>query len=139
MRGCWSWKGHLHGHIILHTSLTMINVHCHLVLWHARIGHINYDSLRMLKKNNVFGCPTILRNLRQSDAYILSKHNKQPFHGSTSRACRKLELIHYCSIPFASAFGNKYIMTFIDDYSRMCWVCLLTDKSQAFETLKTFM
>ena len=32
--------------------------------------------------------------------------------------------------------GNKYIMSFIDDYTRMCWVYLLKDKSQAFETFK---
>jgi hypothetical protein len=29
-------------------------------------------------------------------------------------------------------------MTFIDDYTRMCWVYLLKDKSQAFETFKNF-
>jgi hypothetical protein len=37
-----------------------------------------------------------------------------------------------------STNGNKYIMTFIDDYTRMYWVYLLKDKSQAFETFKTF-
>ena len=37
-----------------------------------------------------------------------------------------------------SANGNKYIMTFIDDYTKMCWVYLLKDKSQAFETFKNF-
>lgn len=30
------------------------------------------------------------------------------------------------------------IMTFIDDYTRMCWVYLLKDKSQAFDTFKNF-
>jgi transposase InsO family protein len=29
-------------------------------------------------------------------------------------------------------------MNFIDDYTRMCWVYLLKDKSQAFETFKFF-
>src|SRR5216684_3359847 len=28
-------------------------------LWHARFGHLNYNSLRLLKKNRVFGLPTI--------------------------------------------------------------------------------
>jgi hypothetical protein len=59
---------------------------------------------------------------------ILGKHNKQHFHDSTFRACTNIELIHFdlcgpMSIPFA--FGNKYIMIFIDDYTRMCWVYLL--------------
>jgi hypothetical protein len=33
---------------------------------------------------------------------------------------------------------NRYIMTFIDDYTMMCWVYLLKDKSQAFEIFKNF-
>jgi transposase InsO family protein len=35
-----------------------------------------------------------------------------------------------------SANGNIYIMTFIDDYTILCWVYLLKYKSQDFETLK---
>ena len=35
-----------------------------------------------------------------------------------------------------SANENKYIMYFIDDYTRMCWVYLLKDKSQASKTFK---
>jgi transposase InsO family protein len=111
------------------------------LLWHAIFGHINYDSLHLLKKNGVFGLPTIPRNLKQCDACILGKHSKQPFHDSTSRTCRKIGLIHFdlCGpmpIPFVN--GNRYIMYFIDDYTRMCWVYLLKDKSQAFETFKKF-
>jgi len=109
------------------------------LLWHARFGHINYDSLHLLRKNGVSGFPTIPRKLKQCDAYILRKHNKQPFHDSTSRACRKIELVHYdfcvpIHVPFANE--NKYVMSFIDDYTRMCWVYLLKNKSQAFETFE---
>ena len=41
-------------------------------------------------------------------------------------------------MPVPSSNGNKYIMTFIDDFTRMCWVYLLKEKSQAFETVKKF-
>jgi hypothetical protein len=37
-----------------------------------------------------------------------------------------------------SANGNKYLLTFIDDYTRMCWVYLLKEKSQVFATFKNF-
>lgn len=47
------------------------------LLWHARFGHLNYDSLRLLKKNGVAGLPTIPRKLKQCDACILGKHSKQ--------------------------------------------------------------
>ena len=38
----------------------------------------------------------------------------------------------------SSTNGNKYMMTFIDDYNRMCWVYLLKNKSGAFQTFKNF-
>ena len=41
-------------------------------------------------------------------------------------------------MPVPSANGNKYIMTFIDDFMRMCWVYLLKAKSQAFDTFRNF-
>lgn len=47
------------------------------LLCHAIFGHINYDSLQMLKKNGVSSFPTIPRKLKKCDACILGKHNKQ--------------------------------------------------------------
>ena len=108
------------------------------LLWHARFGHLNYDSLYLLKKNGVVGFPTISRKLKQCDACILGKHSKQYFHDSYSRAHRKIELIHsYLCGPmhFPSKNGNKYMMTFIDDYIRKCW---LKKKTDSFETFKNF-
>eukprot|EP00253_Pinus_taeda_P009682 PITA_09682 len=111
------------------------------LLWHARFGRLNYESLRMLKKNGVTGLPTIPRKLKQCDVCILVKHNKQSFHDSHSREHRKLELIHsdLCApMPVPSANGDKYMMTFIDDYTRTCSVYLLKNKYDAFKTFKNF-
>ena len=41
------------------------------LLWHARFGHLNYDNLRLLKKNGVTSLPTIPEKLKQCDACIL--------------------------------------------------------------------
>ena len=57
------------------------------------------------------------------------------------QASRKLGLIHSNScgpMLVPSTNDNKYLMTFIDDYKRMCWVYLLKEKSQAFDTFKNF-
>ena len=111
------------------------------LLWHARFGHINYESIRIMKQQGIQGLPTIPRKLSPCNACILGKHCKQPFYGSTSRASRKLGLIHsdLCGpMPIQSANGNKYLLTFIDDYTRMCWVYLLKEKSQVFATFKNF-
>lgn len=34
--------------------------------------------------------------------------------------------------------GNRYFITFIDDFSRMCWIYLLRNKSDALHVLKKF-
>ena len=93
------------------------------LLWHVRFGHINYNSLRLLKNNGVYRFPTIPRKLKQCDARILGKHRKQPFHDTTSTACGKIGLIHFdlCGLVHVpSANENKYIMYFHDDCIRMC-------------------
>ena len=59
------------------------------LLWHARFGHINYDSLKIMKQKGVQGIPTIPRQFSQCDACILGKHNKQHFHDS-----KKIGFIH---------------------------------------------
>lgn len=135
LKGTSSTSHHI-AHLVQHSG----NLSSSL-LWHARFGHISYDSLKLLKRNGVQGLPTIPRQLSPCDACILGKHSKQPFHDSMFRASRKLGLIHsdLCgpmSVP--SANGNKYLMTFIDDYTRMCWVYLLKDKSQVFSTFRNF-
>ena len=44
-------------------------------LWHARFGHLNYNNLRLLRKNGVFGFPTIPKEKNKCDACILGKHS----------------------------------------------------------------
>jgi transposase InsO family protein len=34
--------------------------------------------------------------------------------------------------------GKEYFITFIDDYSKKCWVYFLEKKSETFETFKKF-
>jgi len=56
-------------------------------------------------------------------------------------ATRKLEVIHYdvCG-PFEvkSVGGNRYFMTFIDDFTRKLWIYLLAKKDEVFGVFKKF-
>lgn len=94
-----------------------------------------------MKEKGVKGIPTITRNLTPCNACIFGKHCKRPFHSFVSRSSRKLGLIHsdLCgTMHVLTTNGNKYIITFIDDYSRICWVYLLKEKSQVFNLFKIF-
>jgi hypothetical protein len=39
---------------------------------------------------------------------------------------------------FVSIGGNSYCLLIVDDYSRFTWVYFLLDKSNVFETFKSF-
>ena len=54
---------------------------------------------------------------------------------------RPLELLHmdlFGPTSFVSIGGNSYCLVIVDDYSRFTWVYFLRDKSNVFETFKSF-
>lgn len=114
------------------------------LLWHSRFRHLDYDNLHTLKKSGVIGLPTIPLKLKKCDSCILGNHNKYTFHLSHPKAHRKIECIQLIRsylfgpmlVPYANR--NKYMMTFIDDYTKMCWFYLLKNKSNVFKTFKNF-
>jgi hypothetical protein len=104
-----------HTHTVAYLSQHDLAIIPSILLSHARFGHINYDGFCLLRKNGLSSLFVVPRKLKQCDACILGKHNKQPFHDFTSRACRKLELIYShlcCPMPLPFADGNKYICDF---------------------------
>ena len=60
----------------------------------------------------------------------------------SQRAKNVIELVHsdICG-PINPSFnkGKRYLITFIDDYSRKTWVYFLQEKSKAFSAFKSFM
>ncbi|CAL2253623.1 unnamed protein product [Prunus armeniaca] len=72
----------------------------------------------------------------------MGKNQREAFpQESKWRANEPLGLIHsdICGpMQTPSLGGNRYFITFIDDYSRMCWVYFLRNKSDAFHVFKKF-
>ena len=61
--------------------------------------------------------------------------------GKAHRAISTLDLIHSDvagPMPTNSINGCRYFLTFIDDYSRYCWIYFMKLKSEVFETFKSF-
>jgi len=88
-------------------------------------------GLPLLKPPNQI-CTTCLVCKQHRDT--LPKH-------STWRASTKLQLIHadICGPISPSFHSNKrYILSFIDDYSRKAWVYFLHEKSKALSVFKSF-
>ena len=103
-------------------------------LWHLRYGHLGFSGLKLLSTTNmVNGLPEINPPDQPCEACIKGKQHMQKFEvGKSRRARRQLEIVHTdIAGPYdiESLGGNRYYITFIDDFSRKCWVYALKEKS----------
>ncbi|KAM1231132.1 hypothetical protein ACFX2F_041302 [Malus domestica] len=109
-------------------------------LWHKRLGHISREGLERLVKNE------ILPNLDFTDLgvcvdCIKGKQTKYTKKGAT-RSSKLLKIIHtnICGPFDAPSFGGeKYFITFIDDFSRYSYIYLLKETSEAVNALQVFI
>ena len=74
--------------------------------------------------------------------YVVGKHHRTPFPKALShQSCEPVELVHadICGpISPSTLGGNRYFLLIIDDYTRLIWVAMLLQKSDAFEAFKRF-
>ena len=90
----------------------------------------------------VKGLPTIHKREELCSSCITSKQTRILFPSSAKyKALRPLQLIHgdLCG-PFSpeTLDGSKYFLLLVDNCTRMLWVSLLKQKSEAFEAFKSF-
>lgn len=112
-------------------------------LWHARLGHLNFDSMRRIgSKNMVRGMPVVNHPSNICDCCLIGKQTQKPYPTKAMyRATRPLELLHgdLCGhITPSTPGGCRYMFLIVDDFSRYMWCFLLKSKDQAFETFKRF-
>lgn len=79
-------------------------------------------------------------NLEKCKTCMLTKITRQTFHG-IERKSNMLELVHsdLCDFHSTPSLGNKkYVVTFIDDATRFCYVYLVQAKSEALDKFRIF-
>ena len=102
-------------------------------LWHQRMGHLNFKSLKQLTEENMVHGLTFIDHPHQfCEGCIYGKQFRTSFlKESFSRATEPLELVYadICGPINPPSFGKKkYFLLFIDDYSRKTWVYFLKEK-----------
>jgi len=112
-------------------------------LWHQRYGHLSYKGLHTLcSKEMVVGLPEIGDVKSTCEACVKGKHHRVPFPKQSQwRATERLQLIHsdLCGpINPPSNSQIRYLISFIDDFSRKTWIYFVIEKSEAFHQFKTF-
>jgi len=87
------------------------------------------------------GVPTLSENLSNCNACQFGKQNRKSFPKSSWRASQKLQLIHTgVAGPqrTPSLQGSLYLILFIDDFTRMCWIFFLKFKHEVVGVFMKF-
>lgn len=87
------------------------------------------------------GLPSLEEQITRCKVCLLGKQTRLPFKKSTWRATEKLQLIHIdlCGPQVnPSLNGSRYFITFIDDYTRMCWIYFMKQKLEVAEVFLKF-
>ncbi|GJS96809.1 zinc finger, CCHC-type containing protein [Tanacetum coccineum] len=121
----------------------LANIDSQAWLWHARLGHLNFDDInKMTRKGLVEGIPRINHAGQICDACLLGKQSRTPFPNQAKfRSKNPLDLVYgdLCGpISPATHSGKKLIFLLVDDCTRFMWAYFLTSKDQAFSTFKEF-
>ncbi|MCO5562965.1 hypothetical protein L7F22_016601 [Adiantum nelumboides] len=114
-------------------------------LWHARFGHVGYGSLMTLQRHNMVHDLSLLEMPPRHvcEGCVLGKMHRFAFSQDGSvRATRKLQLVHSDvrgPMRTPSVGNSLYFVTFIDDFSRFCWVYPLKAKSDVFAIFQHYV
>lgn len=112
-------------------------------LWHARLGHVSYHKLKiMMKKAMLKGLPQLdVRENVICAGCQYGKAHQLPYAESKFRAKEPLKLVHsdvFGWVKQTSISGMRYMVTFIDDFSRYVWVDFMKAKSETLSKFKEF-
>ena len=112
-------------------------------LWHLRLGHLGNDNLKkMLSKEMVRGFKPMVRfegTHPVCEGCMKVRQSREAFPDAEHRGRDVLELVHsdVCGpITPKSNGGNRYYLTFVDDFSRKSWVYLMREKKEVFRYFK---
>nr|GEU49278.1 putative ribonuclease H-like domain-containing protein [Tanacetum cinerariifolium] len=115
------------------------------MLWHRRLGHINFKNINKLVKDNlVRGSPLKhFKNDQTCFAYLKGKQHKafckSKIQNSISQPLFMLHMDLFGPTFVSSLMHKKYGLVVIDDYSRYTWVFFLETKDETTGILKKFI
>ena len=125
-----------------HYSTTAVVPHGDIATWHRRLGHISYRSIRNLHNSGVIKV-TGSDPTAPCRACAIGKMSRLAFSSArpTVRTTHVGEVIHsdVCG-PFSNPglHGQKYYVTFIDEFSRHISVFIIAQKSDVFDRFKDY-
>ncbi|CAI7867401.1 unnamed protein product [Closterium sp. NIES-53] len=150
------WKGEQFAQGVLNGELYQLETHprvassnvaqcskATLKVWHNRLAHANYDSVKELaKKGLAKGFDVIAGDDEKGvcAACVEGKMARKPFGSRTSPLAKDpLALVHMdvCGpMRHASKGGAQFLLVMLDDATRMCWTRLLKAKGDVTKAIQ---
>ncbi|GJT08244.1 putative ribonuclease H-like domain-containing protein [Tanacetum coccineum] len=115
------------------------------MLWHRRLGHINFKNINKLVKENLVRDLPLKRfeNDQTCVACLKGKQHRASYKTKAFNPITKpLFMLHmdlFGPTFVSSLMHKKYCLVVTDDYSRFSWVFFLTTKDETSEILKIFI
>ncbi|GJV41687.1 putative ribonuclease H-like domain-containing protein, partial [Tanacetum coccineum] len=115
------------------------------MLWHRRLGHINFKNINKLVKENLVRDLPLKRfeNDQTCVACLKGKQHRASFKTKAFNPIAKpLFMLHmdlFGPTFVSSLMHKKYCLVVSDDYSRFSWVFFLSTKDETTEILKNFI
>lgn len=142
LRACESVNGmnenkHINGSLNVNVNVACIPYE----IWHRRLAHMNPSQMGRLRGGAARGINFQNPTNKNCTSCVYGKMSKSPFKLSGSRARNRLDLVHsdLCEINNCLAKGQfRYIITFVDDYSRMTFLHFLKNKSDTYAAFLQF-
>ncbi|GJR05224.1 retrovirus-related pol polyprotein from transposon TNT 1-94 [Tanacetum coccineum] len=114
-------------------------------LWHRRLNHLNFGTINDLaRKDLVRGLPRLkFEKDHLCSACQLGKSKKHTHKPKTENT--NLEVLNTLHMDLCGPMrvqtinGKKYILVFVDDYSRFTWVKLLRSKDETSDFVIKFL
>ncbi|GJT61518.1 putative ribonuclease H-like domain-containing protein [Tanacetum coccineum] len=137
--------------VLMKTDLKTINtVSCKAtseesMLWHRRLGHVNFKNInKLVKENLVRDLP--FKRFENDQTCVACLKGKQHRASCKTKAfspiTKPLFMLHmdlFGPTFVSSLMHKKYCLVVTDDYSRFSWVFFLTTKDETSEILKNFI
>ncbi|GJR57687.1 putative RNA-directed DNA polymerase [Tanacetum coccineum] len=115
------------------------------MLWHRRLGHVNFKNINKLVKENIVRDFPLKRfeNDQTCVACLKGKQHRASYKTKTFNPITKpLFMMHmdlFGPTFVSSLMHKKYCLVVTDDYSRFSWVFFLKTKDETSEILKNFI
>lgn len=115
-------------------------------LWHFRLAHLNAKDMKAMATRKIVGGlekVVVDGETKFCESCVEGKQTRQPFNRrNVKRSNRILEIIHSdVSGPMQTTAwnGNRYFVSFTDDYSRATQIYCIERKSEVLDKFKEFV